>query len=78
MELSSWSLSSGDNALGLLLPFCSRTRGVSAPLFRIREAYSGETGKAEPDKSEEMLPGLLDPWVATMEGDDGGSGERVK
>jgi len=38
----------------------------------------GGTGRNGSETSEEMLCGLLDPLVATIDGEDGGAGERVK
>lgn len=32
----------------------------------------------ERERGVDIVLGELDPWVAAMEGDDGGSGERVK
>jgi len=74
MELSSLSLSKGDSVTPLELD--SRINGVNAPLLFIDTL--GGTGRNGSETSEEMLFGLLDPLVATMDGEVGGAGERVK
>ena len=65
---------------------CSRTRGVSAPLALLpveRPEEEHDTAPAassdgERDLGVEMSLEVLEPWVAAIEGDEGGSGERVK
>jgi hypothetical protein len=39
---------------------------------------AGGTGRRYSETSDEMLLGLLDPLVAAIDGEDGGTGERVK
>ena len=65
---------------------CSRTRGVSAPLALLFvERFDEGPGTAltglsdgERDRGVDMWLAVLDPRVAAIEGDEGGSGERVK
>lgn len=62
----------------------SRTRGVRAPLCFVWELLAGNRGE-ECDELVGELDGGVDrglavlvPLVAATEGEDGGSGERVK
>lgn len=65
---------------------CSRTRGVSAPLAllpveRLEDEHDralGASSDGEEDLGVDMLLEVLEPWDAAIEGDEGGSGERVK
>jgi hypothetical protein len=67
-------LSKGDSVTPLELD--SRINGVNAPLLFIDTA--GGMGRNGSETSEEMLFGLLEPLVATTDGEVGGAGERVK
>jgi hypothetical protein len=57
----------------------SRIMGVSAPL-RCEVVIAGEEldGGVDGERVVRLLVGLLLPLVATIEGEVGGSGERVK
>ena len=65
---------------------CSRTRGVSAPLAllpveRLEDEHDralGASSDGEEDLGVDMLLEVFEPWDAAIEGDEGGSGERVK
>jgi len=62
---------------------CSRTRGVSAPLALLPVERLDDTALAvlsdgEGDRGVDMTLAVLEPWVAEIDGDEGGSGERVK
>ena len=69
-------MSNGDSAMPLGWLCDSRISGVNAPLLLMET--DGGTGRNDSETSDEMLVGLLDPLVATMDGEDGGAGERVK
>lgn len=63
---------------------CSRTAGVNAPLTRAREGDADIGGscvsgvKEVGVEIEISLAARLEPCVAAIEGDPGGSGDRVK
>ena len=64
------------------VPLCSRTAGVNAPLTRARDGEADTAGSWVSGVNEVgveiSLAARLDPWVAAIDGDPGGSGDRVK
>ena len=69
-------MSKGDSAMPSEWLCDSRISGVNAPLLLMDAA--GGMGRNDSETSDVILFGLLDPLVATMDGEDGGAGERVK
>jgi len=65
---------------------CSKTRGVKAPftllLVEGADEYEGAlillSSEGDNDRGLEMSLVVLEPQVAAMDGEEGGSGERVK